>query len=192
MLEAAEEVLGESIAGVESAAVPPSLSAAGAIADVPLLQTVEASAASPPPSMAGTAEEVVGTAKPSSAEPIVATEEEVPVLSQPAMVALERDAPEGTTGASSPEIQEAEESSGGALPRDVKGSEVRALELACTPQATVFEVGDDVEDDQEAAACNTLESRLEWVRCAFNESILPATSVSFLCANDLLLISQAF
>jgi hypothetical protein len=40
--------------------------------------------------------------------------------------------------------------------------------------------GDDTEDDNEVAARNTLERRLEWVRRAFDELILPATSVSFL------------
>jgi hypothetical protein len=58
--------------------------------------------------------------------------------------------------------------------------EARALELACTPWAAVFGSGDDSEDDEEVAACNTLERGLNWVRRAFDELILPATSVSFL------------
>jgi hypothetical protein len=51
--EAAEGVLGESAIGTESAAIAPSLSAAGATVDVPLLQAVKASAAPPPPSWQG-------------------------------------------------------------------------------------------------------------------------------------------
>jgi hypothetical protein len=39
---------------------------------------------------------------------------------------------------------------------------------------------DDTEDDEEVAARNTLERGLEWAHRAFNELILPATSVSFL------------
>jgi hypothetical protein len=87
------------------------------------------------------------------------------------------------------EIQEAEESSGTALPRDVGGSEARVLELARVPWAAAFEVSDDVEDDEEAAACNTLERRLAWARYAFDELILLATLVSLLRANDAFLIS---
>jgi hypothetical protein len=87
----------------------------------------------------------------------------------------ERDAPEGATRAVSPEIQEAGEDSGAALPRDVGGSEAQALELACAPRAAAFEVGDDVEDDEEATVCNTLEHGLECARHTFDELILPAT-----------------
>jgi hypothetical protein len=42
-----------------------------------------------------------------------------------------------------------------------------------------FESGDDAEDDEEVVARNTLERGLEWARCAFDELILPATSVIF-------------
>jgi hypothetical protein len=80
-----------------------------------------------------------------------------------------------------PEILEAGENSGVALPRDVGDSEARALELACAPRAAAFEVG----DDEEAVACNTLDCGLEWVRRAFDELILPATLVSFLCTKIL-------
>jgi hypothetical protein len=44
------------------------------------------------------------------------------VLSQPAMVTQERAATEGATRTGSPEIQEIGESSGAALPRDVRES----------------------------------------------------------------------
>jgi hypothetical protein len=88
------------------------------------------------------------------------------------------------------EIQEAGESSGVALPRDVGGNDARVLELARVPWAATFEVGDDVEDGEEAVACNTLERGLVWAHRAFDELILPVTSVSLLCANDVLMISQ--
>jgi hypothetical protein len=39
-------------------------------------------------------------------------------------------------------------------------------------------------------ACNTLERGLVWAHRAFDELILPVTSVSLLCANDVLMISQ--
>jgi hypothetical protein len=91
--------------------------------------------------------------------------------------------------AASLEIQEAVESLGAALPRDVRGGDTRVLELARVPWTAAFEVGDDAEDDEEAAACNTLEHRLAWSHHAFDELILPMESVSFLCMNDLFPIS---
>jgi hypothetical protein len=60
----------------------------------------------------------------------------------------ERDAPESATRAASPEIQEVGESSGAALPRDVRGSDARVLELARVPWAAAFEIGNDVKDDE--------------------------------------------
>jgi hypothetical protein len=38
--------------------------------------------------------------------------------------------------------------------------EAQALELACTPWAAAFEAGGDIEDDEEATMCNSLERRL--------------------------------
>jgi hypothetical protein len=129
--------------------------------------------------MIGAVNGVVRAVDPSSTQPAVTAEEEVPASSQPAMVPQERDALEGTTRAASPEIQEAGESSGAALPRDVGGSDARVLELARVPWAAAFEVSDVVEDDKEIATCNTLERGLAWARYAFDELILPTTSVSF-------------
>jgi hypothetical protein len=40
------------------------------------------------------------------------------------------------------------------------GSKVQSLELACTSWAATSESGDDIEDNEEAAACNTLERGL--------------------------------
>jgi hypothetical protein len=39
----------------------------------------------------------------------------------------------------------------------------------------------DSEDDEEVALRHTLESGMTWAHRAFNELILPATSVSFFC-----------
>jgi hypothetical protein len=95
------------------------------------------------------------------------------MTSKPATAPQGRDAPEGTTRAASPEIQEVEEGMGAALSQGVASGEARALELACTPWAAAFEAGDDAEDDEEVAACNTLERGLEWARHAFHRLILP-------------------
>jgi hypothetical protein len=89
------------------------------------------------------------------------------------------------TRVASPKIQEVEESSGATLPRDVGGGSARVLDLVRVPWTTTFEVSDDVEDDEEAVACNTIERGLTWAHRAFDELILPATSVSFLCKSDL-------
>jgi hypothetical protein len=115
VMEAVEEVLGGSAAGAESATIALPLPTAGVTADAPLLQTAETAVAAPPLSMVGAVKEVVGAAEPSSTQPAIATEEEAPALSQPIMVPQEQDAPEGTTRAASPEIQEVRESSGAAL-----------------------------------------------------------------------------
>jgi hypothetical protein len=57
---------------------------------------------------------------------------------------------------------------------------VQVLELACAPWAAALEVGDDIEYVEEDVACNTLEHGLAWACHAFDELILPSTSVSFL------------
>jgi hypothetical protein len=83
----------------------------------------------------------------------------------------------------SPEIQDAEENSGAALPQRVGSGEAQVLELAHSPWTAAFEVGDDAEDDEEAAVCNTLERGLAWARHALDKLILPVTLVSFLCTS---------
>jgi hypothetical protein len=125
-------------------------------------------------------EGVVREVGPSSPRPVAAATEEVLVLGQPTVAPQERVAPEGMTNATSLEIQEVEEGSGAALSQGAASGEAQALELACTPWAATFEAGDDTENDEEAAMCNTLERGLAWARRAFDELILPATSVSFL------------
>jgi hypothetical protein len=54
------------------------------------------------------------------------------------------------------------------LSQGATSGEAQALELACAPWAAAFEVGDDVEDDEEAATCNTLERGIAWARRAFD------------------------
>jgi hypothetical protein len=60
------------------------------------------------------------------------------------------------------------------------GGEAQTLELTCTLWAATSGLGVDSEDDKEVPAHNTLERGLTWARRAFDELILPATSVSFL------------
>jgi hypothetical protein len=69
-------------------------------------------------------------------------------------------APEGTTRVASPKIQEAEEDTGAALLQGAVSGEAQTLELACTPWVATSESGDDTEDDEEVAACNTLKRGL--------------------------------
>jgi hypothetical protein len=181
--EAAEGVLEESTTGTEPAVVmsPPSPAREGTSASLP--QPVGVVVAAPATLVVGVAEGVVGEAGPSSPRPIAAAAEEVLVPSlpsQPTAAPQECVVPEATTGATSPEIQEAEEGSGAALSQGAASGEFQSLELACTAWAAAFEAGDDAEDDEEVAVCNTLERGLAWVRCAFDELILPVTSVSFL------------
>jgi hypothetical protein len=180
--EAAEGVFEESAAGTKSAMI------------VPLLLATRATVTAPPPLMVGAVEEVVGVAEPSSVQPaaIAEEEEDAPEMNQPTVVLQDRDASEDVARAVSQEIQETGESSGAALPQDVRGGDAWVLDLARVPWTAVFEVGDDIEDDEEAVACNTLERGLAWACHAFDELILPTTSVSSLITNDLSSISSAF
>jgi hypothetical protein len=95
------------------------------------------------------------------------------------MALQEHVAPEGTTRTASPEIQVAEEGTGTTLLQGATSGEAQTLELACTSWAATLESGDVAEDDEEIATHSTLERRLGWARCAFDELILPVTLVSF-------------
>jgi hypothetical protein len=64
------------------------------------------------------------------------------------------------TRVASPEIQDAEEDAGATLLQGAVSGEALTLELACTSWAATSESGDDAEDDEEVAACNTLERGL--------------------------------
>jgi hypothetical protein len=63
----------------------------------------------------------------------------------------EHDAPEGTTRAASPEIQEAEEGTSASLSQGAASNEAQSLDLSYTPWAAAFEAGNDAEDDEVAA-----------------------------------------
>jgi hypothetical protein len=178
--EAAEGVLGESSDGTESVVIMPLPTSDGEGMGASLSEPAEAVTIVPTASVIGAAKGVVGGAKPSSPRPAATVVEEVLVPSQPSVAPRERDALKGVTRAASPKIQEAEMNSSTALLQGAGSGETQILELASTPWAATFEAGDDTEDDEEAAACNTLERRLVWARRAFGELILPATSVSFL------------
>jgi hypothetical protein len=60
------------------------------------------------------------------------------------------------------------------------GGEARTLELVWTLWAATFGLGFESEDDEEVAAHHTLERGMTWAHCAFDELILPVTSVSFI------------
>jgi hypothetical protein len=122
---------------------------------------------------------VVRESESSSSGPVAAEVDEVIVPDEPATAVQERVAPEGTTRAASPEIQEAEET-GASLSQGAAGGEAQALELACTSWAATSGSGDVSENDEEVVARNTLERGLNWACRAFDEIILPATLVSFL------------
>jgi hypothetical protein len=144
-----------------------------------LPQSAEAAEAPAAVVETGAVEAVVGEVGASPPRPVAACADEVRALDEPAATVEERAAPEGLASAASPEIQEVEET-GASLSQAVTSGEARALELACTPWASVFGTGDDSEDDEEVAARNTLDRGLNWARCAFDKLILFATSISFL------------
>jgi hypothetical protein len=77
------------------------------------------------------------------------------------------------------EIQVVEET-GASLSQGATGGDARTLKLACSSWATIAGLDADFKDDEEAAACHTLECGMTWARRAFDELILPATSASFL------------
>jgi hypothetical protein len=129
--------------------------------------------------VADAAESVVREAGPASPRPVATAAEEVLVPGKPATAPPEHVTPEAMTRAASPEIQEAEEDTGTDLLQEAASGKAQTLELACTSWAAAFESSDDTEDDKEVMACSTLECGLEWARHAFDELILPATSVSF-------------
>jgi hypothetical protein len=84
---------------------------------------------------------------------------------------------------------------GVALSQGAASGEAEALELARTPWAAAFKVGDSTEDDEEAEVCNTLERGLAWARRTFDDLILLVTSVSFLawvtCFFDFLVLPRS-
>jgi hypothetical protein len=70
------------------------------------------------------------------------------------------------------------------------GGDARTLELACSSWVTTTGLDADSEDDEDMAVRHTLECGMTWARQAFDELILPTTSVSFL-VKDSFLIPQS-
>jgi hypothetical protein len=100
-------------------------------------------------------------------------------LDEPAAVRQGLAVPETVARATTPEIQVAEETEA-PLSRGAAGGDARTLELACFSWATTNRLNTDSKDDEEAAARHTLECGMTWACRAFDELILPTTSVSFL------------
>lgn len=161
----------------EDASAPPHVDEGREASSPELVETAETPAPVPEP---GVAEPVVGEEGASSPGPVAAEAEgvEARVLDEPAAVAQESAVPETVARAATSEIQVAEET-GASLSQGAAGGEARTLELACTSWAATSGLDSDSEDDEEAAARHTLERGMTWARRAFDELILPATSVSF-------------
>jgi hypothetical protein len=130
---------------------------------------------------ADVAKAVVGEEGSSLPRPVVVEAEgvEARVPGEPATVVQELAAPETMTRATSLEIREAEET-GASLSHGAAGGEAQTLDLACASWATTSELDANSEDDEEVAARHTLERGMTWACRAFDELILPTTSVSFL------------
>jgi hypothetical protein len=131
--------------------------------EVPLPQLAEAAETAAAVAATSAAEVVVGEAGSSPSLPVAAEVDEVRVPDKPAAIVQERVAPDGTTKTTSPEIKEAEET-GASCSQGTAGGEAQALELACTSWAAASGSGGVSEDDEEVAACNTLERGPSWCR----------------------------
>jgi hypothetical protein len=128
----------------------------------------------------GAAEGVVGEAGSSTPYSVAVGADEVRVPDELITAVQDRVTLEDTARTASPKIQGVEEAVGAALLQGSASGEAQALELARTSWAATPGSGDDTEDDEEVVARNTLECGLNWARRAFDELILPATSVTFL------------
>jgi hypothetical protein len=127
------------------------------------------------------AEAVAGEEESSPPGPITVEVEDVETraLDEPAAVMKGLAVPETVARAITPKIQVAKET-GASLSQGATGGNARTLELACSLWVTTTGLDTDSEDDEEAVARHTLERGMTWVHRAFDELILPATSVSFL------------
>lgn len=63
---------------------------------------------------------------------------------------------------------------------DLEEGDARISDLSCFSWVATFEVDASVDEDEESAARRSLEHGLLWARRAFDELILPTTSVSLL------------
>jgi hypothetical protein len=154
--DATLEVPGVSMEPTANAPAPPPASESR---EASLPQPAEAAKATAATATTGVAEAVVGEAGSSPPRLVAAEANEVRAHDEPAATTQEQATPEGTTRAAFLEIQEVEET-GASLSQGAASGEVRGLELACTPWATVFRSGDESEDDEEVAARNTFTPRL--------------------------------
>jgi hypothetical protein len=80
------------------------------------------------------------------------------------------------------EIQETGEGSGAAQLSEPEEGDARISDLAHFSWVAAFEVSADAAEDEESAACPSLERGLLWAHRAFDELILPETTVSSLDA----------
>jgi hypothetical protein len=153
---------------------------------------VEAAEIPAPVARPVSAEAVAGEEETSSPGPITVEVEgvEARALDESAAVVQGSTVPETVARATTPEILVAEET-GASLSQGVAGCEARTLELACSSWAATTELDADSEDDKEAAVCHTLERGMTWARRAFDELILPATSVSFLVKDSFLILQSS-
>jgi hypothetical protein len=172
--------------------------------DVPVLAPVNEGREASPPQLVETAEAPAPVAEADAAEAVVVAEGSSPprtvaveaegvearVPGELVTVVQESATPGTMTRVASPEILEAEET-GASLSQGATSCEARTLELACASWAVTSGLDANSEDDEEVAACHTLECGMTWARDAFDELILPATSVSFL-VKDYLLDSAVF
>jgi hypothetical protein len=142
---------------------------------------VETAGASAPVTEADATEVIVGEEESSPPRPVAAEAEgvETRVPDEPAAVVQESATPVAMTRATSPEIREAEET-GASMSQGAVGREAQTLELVCTSWAATSGLNADSEGDEEATARHTLECGMTWARRAFDELILPTTSVSSL------------
>jgi hypothetical protein len=118
------------------------------------------------------AEAVVEEVRSSLPCPVAADADGALVPDEPAAADQGQAAPEGSVRTASSEIQEVEGTRASSS-QEVARNEAQALEFACTPWAAVSGSRDDFEGDEEVAARNTLERRLNWARRAFDRRAYP-------------------
>jgi hypothetical protein len=178
---AGDAALAASTAPVEASADATTSPSANDDREAPPSQLVETAGASAPVTEADATEVIVGEEESSPPRPVAAEAEgvETRVPDEPAAVVQESATPVAMTRATSPEIREAEET-GASMSQGAVGREAQTLELVCTSWAATSGLNADSEGDEEATARHTLECGMTWARRAFDELILPTTSVSSL------------
>jgi hypothetical protein len=152
--EAAEEVLGDPATGAELTLVVPS------------------------PPMAGVDSTVAEALESSSLGPATPVDETTPMESPSLAAPQEHDALGSVVGATSLKIQEIGKGSGAAQPPELDEGDAQIFNLARFSWATAFEADASAGENEESAACHSLERGLLWARRAFDQLILPRTTVS--------------